>query len=154
MTRVGNSGEGGQKHLKQRRRAAGANWAEREALEAELALLREENARMKVEAARPASTGRAIERIRGAAAAAEELGQTDDAWQALAEATMLREVLADMCEEVQGAVAAVQKRLRSLGPGHEAQPYPADAGVVAFPLRPAQAAGDGGAISSQEVFDA
>jgi hypothetical protein len=152
-----------------RRREGGAEWLEREALEAELVLLREENARMKVDAARPPGPGRAVERIRGVAAAAEaapakEPDGGDEAWHALAEATMLREVLTDMCDEVQGAIAAVQNRLQAsaahegdaphrhagLGStcdrcGAQLRSAPGTPGAKApIQLRPAQAAADGG----------
>ena len=161
-----------------RRRDAGADHSEREVLEAELALLREENARLKVDAAKPPGPGRAIERLRGvselaSASSANDVDRADDAWQALSEATMLREVLADVCVEVQNAIAVVHTRLQSvaadardgvagvhpptLGPACEScgAPLRSDrAGHVhAAPvhLRPAQAVGDGGVISSWEV---
>jgi hypothetical protein len=163
-----------------RRRDAGAEPSERESLEAELALLREENARLKVDAAKPPGPGRAIERLRGvveiasAQPAANEADRADEAWQALSEATMLREVLADVCVEVQNAIAAVHTRLQAV-----ASPETSDGASVAPPpalgpacdtcgaplrsdrvghlhaapvhLRPAQAVGDGGVISSWEV---
>jgi hypothetical protein len=163
-----------------RRRDAGAEPSERESLEAELALLREENARLKVDAAKPPGPGRAIERLRGVAElasappAASEADRADEAWQALSEATMLREVLADVCVEVQHAISAVHTRLQAaaaadtrdgaaavhppaLGPAceHCGAPLRADrvGHVHAAPvhLRPAQAVGDGGVISSWEV---
>jgi hypothetical protein len=160
-----------------RREGGGADWPEREALEAELVLLREENARMKVDAARPPGPGRAVERIRGVVAAVEavpakEPDGGDEAWHALAEATMLREVLTDMCEEVQGAIAAVQNRLQAAAT-REAAPHrhtglgatcdrcgaplrsvPGTPGANApVPLRPAQAAAEGGGISMWEVSE-
>ena len=163
-----------------RRTDAASDVSEREALEAELALLREENARLKVDAAKPPGPGRAIERLRGVAElgsappAADAVDQADDAWQALSEATMLLEVLSDMCAEVQGAISAVQNRHRTvtgaagarpagglqpavIGPAceHCGAPLRADRGghVHAEPvhLRPAQAVGDGGVMSSWEV---
>jgi hypothetical protein len=162
-----------------RRRDAGAEPSERESLEAELALLREENARLKVDAAKPPGPGRAIERLRGVAElaspppAASEADRADEAWQALSEATMLREVLADVCVEVQSAIAAVHTRLQAvaadtggggavghppaLGPACDTCGAPLRSDRVghvhAAPvhLRPAQAVGDGGVISSWEV---
>lgn len=102
------------------RRDVGSTTSEQEALEAELALLREENARLKVDAAKPPGAGRAIERLRSvaeAASASADVDRADDAWQALSEATMLREVLVDMCEQVQGAIGVVQSRLQNVAAG-------------------------------------
>jgi hypothetical protein len=86
---------------------------------------------------------------------------------------MLREVLADMCVEVQGAIASIQNRLNmvsdgsaqgvsgtmqpALGPAceHCGAPLRHDraghAHAAPIHLRPAQAVGDGGVISSWEV---
>jgi hypothetical protein len=89
-------------------------------LEAELALLREENARLKVERHRPADAGHVIERMRsirpessseqrGGEVAGSALGV-----QAIAECLAMRDGLIEACQEVQLAMRGIRGRLGSL----------------------------------------
>jgi hypothetical protein len=89
-------------------------------LETELALLREENARLKVERHRPADTGHVIERMRsirpGAPVGAEEAATPSVAGsaQAMTECLVVREGLMDACQEVQQAMQVIRGRLEVL----------------------------------------
>jgi hypothetical protein len=89
-------------------------------LETELALLREENARLKVERHRPADAGRVIERMRSirqdAPGAQREDGTPSgaDGGQALAELLALRDGLMDACQEVGQAMQGIRGRLETL----------------------------------------
>jgi hypothetical protein len=89
-------------------------------LETELALLREENARLKVERHRPADAGHVIERMRSIRQQAPE-GQPDcepsrpaEGVQALTDCLMLREGLMDACQEAQQAMQGIRGRLEAL----------------------------------------
>jgi hypothetical protein len=89
-------------------------------LETELALLREENARLKVERHRPADAGHVIERMRSItqeAQSAQRDGGTPSSaggGQALAELLVLREGLMDACQEAQQAMRGIRGRLEAL----------------------------------------
>jgi hypothetical protein len=89
-------------------------------LEMELALLREENARLKVERHRPPDVGRVIERMRnlGLAFPAESRGEdgSDDrqAAHAILECVAVRDGLVEACHEVQWAMQAMRSRLSGL----------------------------------------
>jgi hypothetical protein len=89
------------------------------ALETELALLREENAQLKVERHRPADTGHVIERMRSLrlqTLADPQAGcsmPTAEA-QAIAESVIVREGLMDACQEVQQAMQGIRGRLGGL----------------------------------------
>ncbi len=89
-------------------------------LETELALLREENARLKVERHRPADAGRVIERMRSIrqdAPAMQRDGVTPsgaDEGQALAELLSLREGMMDACQEARQAMRGIRGRLETL----------------------------------------
>jgi hypothetical protein len=89
-------------------------------LEMELALLREENARLKVEHHRPSDVGRVIERMRnlGLAFPAERRGEggsedREDA-HAMLECLAVRDGLVEACHEVQQAMQAMRSRLSGL----------------------------------------
>ncbi len=90
-------------------------------LEAELALLREENARLKVERHRPADAGHVIERMRALRQEAPSAQDGDESSrplaggaQALADCLVLREGLMDACQEAQQAMRGIGARLESL----------------------------------------
>jgi hypothetical protein len=89
-------------------------------LETELALLREENAQLKVERHRPADVGHVIERMRSLGllvANGRPAGQTSSEGeheQAIAEVLAVREGLIEACQEVQQAMQAVRGRLGAL----------------------------------------
>ena len=118
---------GGTPSLRGRRRfrrpgsARGANPATADTLQqalAELALLREENARLSAAAHEPASLGRLVARTRALAAAPENGDDDgDDAAQMLIDGLVLRESLLDVCGELERSIVAVKARLD--GSGHE-----------------------------------
>ncbi len=89
-------------------------------LEMELALLREENARLKVERHRPPDAGLVIERMRdlGHERAAErqdeEAVRPAGAGQAIVECLAMRDGLLEACQEVQQAMQEIQGRLGAL----------------------------------------
>ena len=83
-------------------------------LEADIALLREDNARLRLARARPSDPGRVIERLRVAAESvpysnardAENL--RDETWQQLADAMLVRNTLIDVCAEIGQVIVALQ----------------------------------------------
>jgi glutamine synthetase adenylyltransferase len=81
-------------------------------LETELALLREENAQLKVERHRPADVGHVIERMRSLrphALPGESSGSAE-----VAQAIVVRDGLMDACAEVQQAMQGIRARLSAL----------------------------------------
>lgn len=92
-------------------------------LETELALLREENARLKVERHRPTDAGHVIERMRAltqeASTAEPDAGSPSsvDGGQAFAECLALREGLMHACQEAQQAMQMIRGRLEALTDG-------------------------------------
>jgi hypothetical protein len=94
-----------------------------EELEMELALLREENARLKVERHRRPDSGWIIERMRDLGKTSadarpdEDVSQTLDAAQAIVECLAIRDGLAQACQEIQQAVQGMQSRLVVLAGG-------------------------------------
>ncbi len=104
----------------------------------ELALLREENARLKVERHRPPDAGRVIERMRdlGQEHSVEQQAgaavQADRAGQAIGEYMAIRDGLVAACQEVQQAMQGIRGRLGTLsvdlqdGAGDRARPNPMD----------------------------
>ncbi len=92
-------------------------------LETELALLREENARLKVERHRPADTGHVIERMRSIRPepSSERDGGTARAFQstqAVVECLAMRDGLMTACQEVQQAMQGIRSRLGCAGGRH------------------------------------
>jgi hypothetical protein len=89
-------------------------------LETELALLREENAQLKVERHRPADVGHVIERMRSLqpqvppACEDGEPAQAADSPQAIAECLTVRDGLIEACHEVQQAMRGIRGRLGAL----------------------------------------
>jgi hypothetical protein len=95
--------------------AAGDNAAQQEiALQLQVMLLSEENARLKAERHRPSDVGTLIDQMR-------ELGDQegpgeafDEAWTMLGECLVIRQGLDQACAEIQAAIAGVRERLGSL----------------------------------------
>lgn len=91
-------------------------------LEAELALLREDNARLKAAQHRPADLGSVLEKVRalpgGRQPVAEAVpGQAgDDVTQMLAEGLVLRDSLLAVCTELSASITSLEVRLRALAP--------------------------------------
>jgi hypothetical protein len=113
---------GGRRRFRRRASARGAHPAQADSLQealAELALLREENARLSAAAHEPASLGRLVARTRALAVARNDGDgdDGDDAAQMLIDGVVLRESLLDVCGELERSIAAVKARLD--GFGHE-----------------------------------
>ena len=89
-------------------------------LETELALLREENAQLKVERHRPADVGHVIERMRSlrlqvpAEPQAGGSAPPAEAARAIAECLAMRDGLMEACHEVQQAMHGIRGRLGAL----------------------------------------
>jgi hypothetical protein len=89
-------------------------------LETELALLREENAWLKVERHRPPDTGRVVERMRKLGQAAQvqpngsEGSPAADAAQTMVDLLAMRDGLVEACKEVQQAMEGIRTRLSGL----------------------------------------
>jgi hypothetical protein len=107
-------------------------------LETELALLREENAWLKVERHRPPDAGRIVERMRelgqasGPPVADSQAPQAAETAQAMHECLAIRDGLLDACKEIQQAMQGIRTRLSGLSvevQGHtgEAAPHPQSA---------------------------
>jgi hypothetical protein len=110
-----------------------------EALETELALLREENATLKVEGHRPADTGRIIDGMRKLREARDPLPQDDVDSQArktpesTGESTT-RDGLLEACHEIQLAMQGMRRRLNELSIDPEnGSADPAVGGPIAAP---------------------
>jgi hypothetical protein len=108
------------------------------ALNAEIILLREENARLKAAAHEGPGLGKLLEHARALPATLEGHESTgDEAAEMLVEGLVIREALFEVCDEIQASMAEVMARLSSLGtqalpaPDGEARPMrlvsPADA---------------------------
>jgi hypothetical protein len=95
-------------------------------LEMELALLREENARLKVERHRPPDAGRVIERMRHLERVGDPRGDDQaprgDAAETTAECTAMRNGLLEACREVQHAMQSIRARLSALAVDDEFVP--------------------------------
>ena len=113
----------------------------------ELSLLREENARLKVERHRPPDAGRVIERMRHLGGHAEERGEsaelgepsarTPQAARAMEECLAIRDGLVLACQEVQQAMQGIRGRLGALSVDlqdgaheHPRRPAPAPVAVA------------------------
>jgi hypothetical protein len=89
-------------------------------LETELALLREENAWLKVERHRAPDAGRIVERMRELAQAARaqvqqpDSSESSEAAQAMVECIAIRDALLEACEEIQQAMQGIRSRLSGL----------------------------------------
>ena len=101
-----------------------------DALRAEVAFLREENARLRLEPFRPsvsaghlvsASQASGDEGVRDQLAQLDRLrllatDATDAAWQGLSEALAIRDALVTMCDEIESAAQHLRRRLEVLAP--------------------------------------
>lgn len=87
----------------------------------ELARLREENAYLRLERQRAQGIGRAAERVREAveSLASSPAEQADDAWAIYTEASVMRETLAAACNDMQVALAQLQRQLAAATPAPE-----------------------------------
>jgi hypothetical protein len=121
-----NSSNGGPPAARRRRRwRAGRGGSRRSAparlveeLEAELALAREENARLKVERAR-ARERPVGERVRELLPAHEDAPPGDeDAWELMAECLVLRDQLVEACAAVEQAMRQTRRRLETAAAAH------------------------------------
>lgn len=97
-----------------------------EELEREVALLREENARLRV--ARERTGDRPVnERVLGAlrllrdddAEQPDDAGAGEEAWELLTECMLLRDGLVDACGELERGARELRRRLESILPGSE-----------------------------------
>jgi hypothetical protein len=87
-----------------------------ERLETELALLREENARLRFERAQRPDAGSLVERLRALSEAQpHNEDHRDAAWHLIGEALVMREVLVDVCKEIGQTTITLQTRLANLG---------------------------------------
>jgi hypothetical protein len=87
-----------------------------ERMETELALLREENARLRVERVQRPDAAALIERLRALSSlhpGSED--HRDEAWHLVGEALVMREVLVDVCKEIGQTAITLQTRLGTIG---------------------------------------
>ncbi len=95
-----------------------------EELESEVALLREENARLRVARARAADRP-VNERVRAALPLLREGGDGrvgDEPWELLTECMLLRDGLTDACRELERGARELRQRLETILPGAEDAP--------------------------------
>jgi hypothetical protein len=117
----GTPGARGRRRFTRRASARGAAPGRADSLQealAELALLREENARLSAAAHEPASLGRLVARTRALAAGhhnGDDGEDGDTAAQMLIDGVVLRESLLEVCGELEHSIAAVKKRLDGIG---------------------------------------
>jgi hypothetical protein len=79
---------------------------------AELALLREENARLKAARHRSAGLDRVMDHTRSLVPAGRASDVDDDATQLAVDTVVLRESLLDACAEIKAAMDAIEAKLR------------------------------------------
>ena len=83
-----------------------------EELEAELVLLREENARLAAEQVRPANPGRVVERLRAVSAVPDTReSEADDGWEQMAEALVTKELLLSVGIELEQLGGRLRQQL-------------------------------------------
>jgi len=87
------------------------------ALQAEVVLLREENARLKADGLHQPDLDTLLRRARSMSRAASPEDAADDATQVLVDAMVLRESLLALCQEIARSMAHVEARLAELGTG-------------------------------------
>jgi hypothetical protein len=99
-----------------------------ESVEAELVLLREENARLRFRGAQSPDADSMIERLKALSVAQPPSeDHRDEAWHLVSEALAMREVLIDVCKEIGQTMITLQTRLSELGldlPDRIAPPTP------------------------------
>ncbi len=94
---------------------SGVEASHNERIEAELVLLREENARLRFERAQRPDAGSTIERLKALSAAQPpDADARDEAWHLISEALVMREVLIDVCKEIGQMAITLQTRLNDL----------------------------------------
>jgi hypothetical protein len=94
----------------------GADTGYLERIEAELVLLREENARMRLERAQRPDAGSMIDNLKTlSAASAPDEERRDHTWSLISQTVVMREVLLDVCKEIGQTVITLQTRLNELG---------------------------------------
>ena len=101
------------------------------ALRSEIAELREENAQLRVaphrnDAAEPLATLRGLAGrfaagpqhvdVSGSASPGDAAGGADDAWQAMTDVLVMRDVLLEMCAQIRSVADQMARRLERLGP--------------------------------------
>jgi hypothetical protein len=85
-------------------------------VQAELVLLREENARLRFKRAQRPDADSMIERLHALSAAQPpSADHRDEAWHLVSEALVMREVLIDICTEIGQTAITLQTRLSNLG---------------------------------------
>ena len=86
-----------------------------ERVESELVLLREENARLRLERAQRPDAGSMIERLKTLSADQSPThDHRDEAWHLVSEALVMRDVLIDVCKEIGQTTITLQTRLSAL----------------------------------------
>jgi hypothetical protein len=112
------------------------------ALNAEIILLREENARLKAAAHEGPGLGKLLEHARDLPATLEgRENMGDEAAEMLVEGLVIRAALFEVCDEIQASMAEVKARLTPLGTPLDAQAPPApDGEASAMRLVPPAAA--------------
>lgn len=104
------------------RRGAKSETADLAVLEAELALLREENARLAVALAREPGVGRAVDRMRAAADTVSGSDEADDACATIGEAFQMKETLLHLFSEFRKTLVVLEQRVTALELPARSQP--------------------------------
>lgn len=102
----------------------------------ELALLREENARLKVERHRPPDPGRVIDRMRSLRQESHVVQADDEVSRNLIECLTLRDGLLEACQEIQQAMQGMQSRIGTLSVAVEARGRERRTGRAALEVSP------------------
>lgn len=88
------------------------------ALQADIAVLREENAQLRVARQRPGAAG-SLASLRTIVAGADhevvDHSSADATWQTLTDVLVMRDVLLEMCAQIQSLAGQMQQRLERLG---------------------------------------
>ena len=95
---------------------AGVDAGYLESIQTELVLLREENARLRFERAKPPDPDSMIDRLKSLSVAQPPSeDHRDEAWHLVGEVLVMREVLIDVCKEIGQTMITLQTRLSELG---------------------------------------
>jgi len=111
----------------------------------ELAALREENARLRLQAHRAEGVGQVAARVRRIVTEAEGPAEDEDeSWKSYTEAVVMRTALVTACRDLQTALAHTERRLTTTIPGPELdrridRRHPPEGGAVATGAPPARA---------------
>ncbi|MEA2232940.1 MAG: hypothetical protein QOD83_2756 [Solirubrobacteraceae bacterium] len=96
---------------------SGVDVAYLERVETELVLLREENARLRLERAQRPGAGPMIERLKTLSTCEPpDQDHRDEAWHLISQALVMRDVLIDVCKEIGQTTTTLQTRLSDLAP--------------------------------------